>query len=58
MSTLYEIVLDQVSAGMCQEDFQKNPEAHIVRLNEMTNEQLLWSISDALDRGMNKKELT
>lgn len=49
MSTLYEKVLDQVRAGMCQEDFQENSEAHIDSLNRRTNEELVQLISDALE---------
>lgn len=49
MKTLYTAVLDQVRAGMCQEDFQENSEAHIESLNRKTNEELVQLISDALD---------
>lgn len=49
MSTLYEKVLDQVRAGMCQEDFEDNSEAHIDSLNSRTNEEMLQLISDALE---------
>lgn len=46
---LREIVLKQVRAEMCQEDFQENPEAEVERFNEMDNDEVLIKISDALD---------
>jgi hypothetical protein len=49
MKTLYETVMQQVVAGMCQEDFQGNPSAEVDVLNSMTNEQLLERISWALE---------
>ena len=46
---LRQIVLTQVKAGRCQEDFQKNPEAEVERFKEMDNDEVLSRISDALD---------
>ena len=46
---LRQIVLTQLEAGMCQEDFQKDPDAEIGRLNKMSNDDVLYLISDALD---------
>jgi len=46
---LRQIVLEQVKAGMNQEDFQNNPEAEVERFKEMDNDEVLSRISDALD---------
>lgn len=46
---LRQIVLEQVKAGMGQEDFHNNPDAEVERFKEMDNDEVLYLISDALD---------
>ena len=47
--SLYDVVVQSVNAGMCQEAFQANPDAGIEFINSRTNEELLRLISDALE---------